>query len=56
MGFRALPYKKLLEGGDLLIYQEPIKGHDYIMTVDVSKGRGQDYSTFTLIDISVRHL
>ena len=54
MGFKALPYKKSLEGGDLLIYQEPIKGHDYIMTVDVSKGRGQDYSTFTLIDISVR--
>jgi len=54
MGFRAMPYKKTLEGGDLLIYEEPIKGHDYIMTVDVSKGRGQDYSTFNLIDISVR--
>ena len=24
------------------------------MTVDVSKGRGQDYSTFTVIDISRR--
>ena len=54
MGFKALPYKKCLEGGDLLIYEQPIKKHDYIMTVDVSKGRGQDYSTFTLIDISVR--
>jgi hypothetical protein len=54
MGFRAMPYKKSLEGGDLLIYEEPIKKHDYIMTVDVSKGRGQDYSTFNLIDISVR--
>ena len=54
MGFKALPYKKSLEGGDLLIYEQPIKKHDYIMTVDVSKGRGQDYSTFTLIDISVR--
>jgi hypothetical protein len=54
MGFRAEPYKKTLEGGDLLVYEEPIKGHDYIMTVDVSKGRGQDYSTFNLIDISVR--
>ena len=54
MGFRAEPYKKALEGGDLLIYEEPVKGHDYIMTVDVSKGRGQDYSTFNLIDISVR--
>ena len=53
MSFRALPHKKALEGGDLLVYEEPQKGHDYIMTVDVSKGRGQDYSTFNLIDISV---
>ena len=36
------------------IYKKPIEGHDYIMCVDVAKGRGQDYSTFTLIDISVR--
>ena len=45
---------KTLEGGDVLIYEESQKGHDYIMTVDVSKGRGQDYSTFTVIDISVK--
>ena len=25
------------------------------MTVDVSKGRGQDYSTFNVIDISTRN-
>ena len=54
MGFRACRYKKLLEGGHLKIYEEPNKKKDYIMTVDVSKGRGQDYSTFNLIDISVR--
>ena len=54
MSFRAQPYIKSLEGGDLLVYKEPEKDHDYIMTVDVSKGRGQDYSTFNLIDISVR--
>jgi hypothetical protein len=54
MGLRAKPPKKYMEGGDLLIYEEPIKKHNYIMTVDVSKGRGQDYSTFNLIDISVR--
>ena len=54
MSFRAKPYKRAMENGDLLIYEEPIKGHDYVMTVDVSKGRGQDYSTFNLIDISVR--
>lgn len=54
MSLRSIPYKKALENGDLLVYEEPVKNHDYIMTVDVSKGRGQDYSTFNLIDISVR--
>ena len=54
MELRALAPTKQLEGSDLLIYKEPIKKHDYIMCVDVAKGRGQDYSTFTLIDISVR--
>ncbi len=54
LSFRAKPPKKVFEGGDLLVYEEPIKGHDYIMTVDVSKGRGQDYSTFTVIDIGTR--
>ena len=54
LSLRAKPFKKLLENGLLKIYEETKKGHDYIMTVDVSKGRGQDYSTFNLIDISVR--
>lgn len=34
------------------IYERPIKGHQYIMTVDVAKGRGQDYSTFNLLDVT----
>jgi len=54
MGFRAGKYEKILEGGNLIVYKETLKNHDYIMTVDVAKGRGQDYSTFNLIDISVR--
>ena len=54
LNLRAKPAKRYMEGGLLKIYEEPQKDHDYIMTVDVSKGRGQDYSTFTLIDISVR--
>ena len=54
LSLRAQNPIRSLEGGSLLVYQEPIKGHDYIMTVDVSKGRGQDYSTFTVIDISSR--
>jgi len=53
MEFRAADPIKVLEGGDLLIYDKPKPKHEYIMTCDVSKGRGQDYSTFTLIDISV---
>ena len=54
LSFRALPYIETLESGDLKVYSKPVKNHEYIMTVDVSKGRGQDYSTFTLIDISDR--
>ena len=54
MSLRASNPIKTLEGGDVLIYKEPERKHDYIMTVDVAKGRGQDYSTFNLIDISVR--
>tara|TARA_R110000868_G_scaffold375665_1_gene640290 strand:- start:31968 stop:33560 length:1593 start_codon:yes stop_codon:yes gene_type:complete len=36
------------------IYERPMTNHEYIMTVDVAKGRGQDYSTFNVIDITVR--
>ena len=35
------------------VYERPIEGHNYIMMVDVAKGRGQDYSTFNIIDTSV---
>ncbi len=53
MSLRALEPIRRLENYCLNVYKETIKGHDYIMTVDVSKGRGQDYSTFNVIDISV---
>ena len=42
------------EGGDMVIYKKPQRKHDYILVADVSKGRGQDYSTFSLVDISTR--
>jgi hypothetical protein len=41
----------LAESGMCYIHKEPIEGHTYIMTVDVSAGRGIDYSTFTIIDV-----
>ena len=34
------------------IWDQPREGHTYQMFVDVSRGRGQDYSTFTVIDVS----
>jgi hypothetical protein len=34
------------------IYYEPEDQHNYVMTVDVAKGRHKDYSTFTVIDIT----
>jgi hypothetical protein len=54
LSLRAKAPQRVLEGGLLQIYSEPSARHEYIMTVDVSKGRGQDYSTFNIIDISTR--
>ena len=38
--------------GGLDIYEEPIPGHEYLMTVDVSRGMKMDYSAFILVDIT----
>ena len=54
LGFRASNPSSHREGGDFLIYDNPEQEHEYVMCVDVSKGRGQDYSTFNVIDISTR--
>jgi hypothetical protein len=37
---------------NVMMYKKPRESHSYIMTVDVAKGRGQDYSTFNIIDVS----
>lgn len=42
----------LFEKQDTKIYEEPIEDHKYIMTVDVAKGRGLDYTTFSIVDIT----
>jgi len=54
LDLRAKEPKRRLEGGDLLVYEDVIEEHQYIMTVDVCQGRGQDYSTFNIIDVSVQ--
>ena len=34
------------------IYFDPIKDHDYVITVDVARGVGIDYSAFIIADIT----
>jgi hypothetical protein len=34
------------------VYERPIKDHHYVCTVDVSQGRGMDYSTFSIFDVT----
>tara|TARA_B100000073_G_scaffold337696_1_gene333920 strand:- start:584 stop:2278 length:1695 start_codon:yes stop_codon:yes gene_type:complete len=42
----------LTSSGGLDIYEDPIEGHEYLMTVDVSRGMKLDYSAFLLMDIT----
>jgi hypothetical protein len=36
----------------LKVYEEPLKGHTYVMTVDSSRGNHLDYHAFVVIDIT----
>lgn len=54
MKLKAKEPIKVLEDQCVRIYEESDPKHDYIMTVDVAKGVGGDYSTFNIIDISQR--
>ena len=50
---KELVYQKPVTTKDgLSVYWSPIKGHRYGIIVDVSEGRGLDYSAFHVIDVS----
>ena len=50
---RTLVYENpIARSAGLDIYDDPVKGHDYLMTVDVARGVAEDYSAFVLIDIT----
>jgi len=51
LALRAQSPEEIING--IKIWKQPEEGHNYLMFVDVSKGRGMDYSTFTIIDVSV---
>lgn len=38
--------------GGLEIFKQPVKDHQYVCIVDVSRGRHQDYTAFTIIDVT----
>ena len=50
LGMRAVDPNWRKEG--VSVYERPKKGHNYVATVDVSQGRGFDYSTFSIFDVT----
>ena len=34
------------------VYQDPVENHDYVITVDVARGVGEDFSAFIVVDIT----
>jgi len=42
----------ITKNAGLDIYEDPIKEHNYIITVDVARGLGNDYSAFIVFDIT----
>ena len=42
----------IAKNAGLDIYENPIKDHNYILTVDVARGLGNDYSAFIVFDVT----
>jgi hypothetical protein len=49
---RLVFFKPVSEKYGVKIYEEPIKGHQYVLAVDVSEGLGLDSSAFVMVDVS----
>jgi len=50
---RSLVYDSPIKSNaGLDVYEEPQKDHDYVITVDVARGVGEDYSAFVCVDIT----
>jgi len=50
---KSLVYDNPLKSNaGLDVYEEPQKNHDYLITVDVARGVGEDYSAFICADIT----
>jgi|TARA_B100001113_G_scaffold198837_1_gene162854 hypothetical protein len=50
---KAMAYNDPVQtNGHLNVYETPVKGRDYIITVDVARGISKDYSAFVVFDIT----
>ena len=50
---RSLVYDNPIQrNAGLDVYEPPKQDHDYVMTVDVARGVGEDYSAFVCVDIT----
>lgn len=50
---KQLVYREAVkEVGGIIVYEEPKLNGNYVIVVDVSRGKGLDYSAFQVIDIS----
>lgn len=50
---KALVHKRpVLETNNLSVYEKPQEDHNYVTVVDVSRGKGLDYSAFQIIDVT----
>jgi phage terminase large subunit-like protein len=50
---KQLVYKEAIkEVGGIIVYEDPKPEGNYVIVVDVSRGKGLDYSAFQVIDIS----
>lgn len=46
------PQAPVFQNENLDVYEEPVRGNSYIITVDTSRGLGGDYSAFSVIDVT----
>ena len=50
---RTMSHKNpIVSNQGLDMYEQPIKGRDYVITVDVARGTVKDYSAFVVFDVS----
>ena len=46
---------EILEDDCLNIYRQPVAEHSYVLTVDCGHGKNQDYSAFSIFDVTYDH-